>query len=132
MSGDLTDPTRAFRDYLEATAETVPKTLISVFAILLIACARECAEADRVPSEDRNWEYLIQRIAIRAQYEIEHQSDPEAAVHILAPADLSRSDPSDLVEALVPVGDRLLKYFESYGNHHLGNLPTRSMRGPGE
>lgn len=120
------DPTVDFRNYLEEVYQVAPKAIISGFALMLIACAREFAEADRVPLEDRNWEYLIQRIGTRVQHEIEHQSDPSVGVHLLEDSDLAPG--SDLIEALVPVGEHLMMYFEAYGKHHLSKLP-RSQQG---
>ena len=121
MSDHPDDPTVGFRNYLKADYQVAPKTLISGFALMLIALAKELSVADRVPLEDQNWEYLIPRIATRVQCEIAHQSDPAVGVHLLDDSDLAPG--SDLIEALVPVGNRLMKYFEEYGKHYRSKHP---------
>ena len=118
------DPTEDFRNYLKAIPQVAPKSLTSAFALMLVACAQECAEADRVPSEDRNWEYLKERLATRAQREIERQSDPAGAIHLLEESDLAPS--GTIEEALVPVANQLLRYFGAYGDYHLSNSPPMS------
>ena len=119
------DPTESFRIYIEEIPQAGPKTLVSAFALMLLACAKEFAESDRVPLEDRSWEYLIQRLTTRAQHEIDRQSDPATRVHTLRESDLAPG--ATLGEAMVPVMKHLLRYLEAYGTYYLSKLPPRSI-----
>ena len=85
--------------YLKQAAQIAPQSVATAFSIVMLSCAREFAQIGRQPAPDRSWESLIESLHDRARHE-------------------SRSAPST-----APVVDRLLHYFEAFGEHHLRSLP---------
>lgn len=89
----------ACRAYLKQAAQIAPQSVATAVSIMMLACARECAQHDGQPTADGAWESLLDSIGDRARHECR-----------IAPA-------------TAPMVDRLLHYFQALAEHHLHDLP---------
>ena len=85
--------------YLKQAAQIAPQSVATAVSIVLLSCARECAQHGGQPTADSAGQSLFDRIHDRARHECR-----------IAPS-------------TAPMVDRLLHYFQSFGDHHLRNLP---------
>ena len=85
--------------YLKQAAQIAPQSVATAVSIVMLSCARECAQHGGQPAADSAWQSLFDRIHDRARHECR-----------IAPS-------------TAPMVDRLLHYFQSFGDHHLRNLP---------
>ena len=85
--------------YLKQAAQIAPQSVATAVSIVMLSCARECAQHGDQPAADSAWQSLFDRIHDRARHECR-----------IAPS-------------TAPMVDRLLHYFQSFGDHHLRNLP---------
>ena len=85
--------------YLKQAAQIAPQSVATAVSIVLLSCARECAQHGGRPTADSAWESLRDTIHERARHEC-------------------RITPS-----ATPMVDRLLHYFQAFGEHHLRDLP---------
>lgn len=81
--------------YLKQAAQIAPQSVATAVSIVMLSCARECAETGREPAAA--WESLLDSLHDRARHEC-------------------RIAPSS-----APMVDRLLHYFQAFGEHHLHN-----------
>ena len=85
--------------YLKQAAQIAPQSVATAVSIVMLSCARECAQHGGQPAADSAWQSLFDRIHDRARHECR-----------IAPS-------------TAPMVDRLLHYLQSFGDHHLRNLP---------
>ena len=88
--------------YLKQAAQIAPQSVATAVSIVMLSCARECAEPGRQPAEpaqDRSWVSLLQSVHDRARQEC------------------------SIAPSTAPLVDRLLHYFQSFGDQHRRNLP---------
>ena len=93
---DTPNELAACRAYLKQAAQIAPQSVATAVSIVMLSCARECAELGRQPTADHARQSLLDRLHDRARHECRHA--PSTA----------------------PLVERLLHYFESFGEHHLG------------
>ena len=87
----------AFSSYLEQAAQIAPQSVATAVSVVLLSCACQCAEIERLPAEERSWESLLQDLYARARQECR-----------IAPS-------------TAPLVERLLHHFQAFGEHHLRN-----------
>ena len=87
----------AFSSYLEQAAQIAPQSVATAVSVVLLSCACQCAEIERLPAEERSWESLLQDLYARARQECR-----------IAPS-------------TAPLVERLLRHFQAFGEHHLRN-----------
>ena len=85
--------------YLKQAAQIAPQSVATAISIVMLSCAREYAQHGRQPAADRFWESLIESLHDRARHECRH-----------APS-------------TGPLVERLLHYFQAFGEHYLRSLP---------
>ena len=85
----------AFSSYLEQAAKIAPQSVATAVSIVMLSCARQCAEIARLPAEDRSWEPFFKGLHVRARQEC--RAAPAAA----------------------PLVERLLHHFQALGERHL-------------
>ena len=85
--------------YLQQAAQIAPQSVATAVSIVMLSCAGECAQLGRQPEQDRSWESLLHSLHDRARHECRHA--PSTA----------------------PLVERLLHYFQAFGEHHLRGLP---------
>ena len=98
VMSDVPKELAACSAYLKQAAQIAPQSVATAIAIVMLSCARECAELGRQPEQDPAWESLRRNLHARSRHEC-------------------RVAPST-----APLVERLLHYFESFGEHHLRNL----------
>ena len=99
VMSDIPKELAACSAYLKQAAQIAPQSLATAFAIVMLASARECAQLSHEPAAGRSWETLLASLHDRARHEC-------------------RTAPST-----APVVDRLLHYFQAFGDHHLRRQP---------
>ena len=92
---DMPRELAALSSYLEQAAKIAPQSVATAVSIVMLSCARQCAEIARLPAEDRSWEPLLQDLHARARRECR-----------VAPA-------------AAPLVERLLHHFQAFGERHL-------------
>ena len=92
---DVTRELAAFSSYLEQAAKIAPHSVATAVSIVVLSCARQCAEIARLPAEHRSWEPLLKDLHGRARQEC--RAAPAAA----------------------PLVERLLHHFQAFGERHL-------------
>ena len=85
----------AFSSYLEQAAKIAPQSVATAVSIVMLSCARQCAEIARLSAEDRSWEPLLKDLRGRARQECR------------------------AVPAAAPLVERLLHHFQAFGERHL-------------
>ena len=85
--------------YLKQAAQIAPQSVATAVSIVMLSCARECAQHGGQPTAGGAWESLLDSIRDRARHEC-------------------RTSPS-----ATPMVDRLLHYFQGFGEHQLHDLP---------
>ena len=87
----------AFSSYLEQAAQIAPQSVATAVSVVLLSCACQCAEIERLLAEERSWESLLQDLYARARQECR-----------IAPS-------------TAPLVERLLRHFQAFGEHQLRN-----------
>lgn len=87
--------------YLKQAARIAPQSVAPAIAIVMLSCARECAEIGREAAGEHSWTDRLASLQDRARHEC-------------------RNAPST-----APLVQRLLHYFQAFGEHHLRNLPQQ-------
>lgn len=85
--------------YLKQAAQIAPQSVATATSIVMLSYARECAEIGRETASEHSWASLLERLHDRARRECR-----------IAPS-------------TAPVVDRMLHYFQSFGEHHLRRQP---------
>ena len=85
----------AFSSYLEQAAKIAPQSVATAVSIVMLSCARQCAEITRLPAEERSWEPLLKDLRGRARQACR------------------------AVPAAAPLVERLLHHFQAFGERHL-------------
>ena len=84
--------------YLKRAAQIAPQSVATAISIVMLSCAGECAQLGRRPPADRSWESLLENLYARSRHECR-----------LAPS-------------TAPLVERLLHYFQAFGEHQLRDL----------
>ena len=82
--------------YLTQAGQIAPQPVATAVSIVMLACAREYAQLGRKAPAAHTWPSLLQSLQDRARHECR-----------IAPS-------------TAPLVQRLLHYFQSFGEHHLG------------
>ncbi|MCY4483203.1 MAG: hypothetical protein OXC12_10035 [Spirochaetaceae bacterium] len=99
MSDVLNKELAACSAYLKQAAQIAPQSVATAISIVMLSCAREWAESGRDGAAEHSWTSLLESLHDRARYEC-------------------RTAPST-----APMVDRLLHYFQAFGEHHLRRQP---------
>ena len=99
VNSDTPNELGACSAYLKQAAQIAPQSVATAVSIVLLSCARECAQPGGQPTAAGAWEALLDSIHDRARHQC-------------------RITPS-----ATPMVDRLLHYFQALGEHHLRDRP---------